>query len=139
MDQLIVNGWVEDINSPWGASIVPVPKSDGSIRLCIDYRALNSVTAQIQYPIPHLDDMLSKVGKARVLSKLDLCKGYYQASLSSDSRDLTAFMTPWGTFRVKILPFGLKNALMCCVGGGATLNYSNQSLKLIQLTSMIDS
>ncbi len=48
-------------------------------------------------------------------------------------------MTPWGTFRVKILPFGLKNALMCCVGGGATLNYSNQSLKLIQLTSMIDS
>ncbi len=45
-----------------------------------------------------------------LLSKLDLMKGYYQVPLAESSRDLTAFVTPWGNFRFKVLPFGLKNA-----------------------------
>ncbi len=87
---------------------MPVPKSDGSVRLCVDYRGVNKVTAQMHYPIPNLDDLLNKVGKSIVLSKLDLCKGYYQIPLDTDSRDLTAFVTPWGSYRFKMLPFGLR-------------------------------
>ncbi len=85
VEQLVQDGWVEDTNSPWSAPIVPVPKSDGSVRLCVDYRGVNKVTAQMHYPIPHLDDLLNKVGKSIVLSKLDLCKGYYQIPLDADS------------------------------------------------------
>ncbi len=101
---------MEESDSPWGAPIVPIHKPDGSIRLCMDYRYLNSVTPQIQYQIPLLDDLLSKVGTSSYLSKLDLEKGYYQIPLDNASKDYTAFVTPWGAFRFNVLPFGLCNA-----------------------------
>ncbi len=108
--QLVEEGWVEETVSLWGAPIVPVHKTDGSIRLCIDYRNLNNVTPQIHFQIPLLEEMLGKVGKATHLSKLDLEKRYYQIPLDEDSRDMTAFVSPWGCYRFKVLPFGLKNA-----------------------------
>ncbi len=110
VEQLVEDGWVEESDSPWGAPIVPVTKPDGSVRVCIDYRGLNAVTDQLQYPIPHIDDLLGKVGRAKVLSKLDLCKGYYQIPLQDASKDITSFVTPWGTYKFNVLPFGLKNA-----------------------------
>jgi len=78
-----------------GASNVPVPKPDGSIRLCMDYRSLNSVTPQLQYQIPNLDEMLVKFGNAFLLSKIGLQKGYYQIPLDNDSKEVTALFTPW--------------------------------------------
>ena len=69
MLQLVSEKWVEDTNSPWAAPIIPVLKPDKSIRLCMDYRALNSVTPQIQYPIPLLGEMLSKVCHFQYLSQ----------------------------------------------------------------------
>ncbi len=81
-----------------------------AVRLCVDYRGLNKVTPQIQYHIPLLDDMLHKIGKSNVLSKLDQILGYYQVPLAESSHDLTAFVTPWGNFQFKALPLGLKNA-----------------------------
>ncbi len=107
---LVDEGWVEEAESLWGAPIVPVPKPDGSIRLCMDYRSLNSATPQLQYQIPLLEEMLVKVGSASILSKIDLQKEYYQIPLEDDSKDVTAFVTPWGCFRFNVLPFGLRNA-----------------------------
>ncbi len=82
----------------------------GQLRVCVDYRSLNSVTPQAQFQIPLLEEMLAKVGQAGYLSKLDLQKGYYKIPLDTSCTDLTAFVTPWSTFRFKVLPFGLKNA-----------------------------
>ena len=76
----------------------------------MDYRSLNAVTPQLQCQIPMLDDMLSKIGNAKFLSKMDLQKGFYQIGLEESSRDYTAFVTPWGNFRFRVLPFRLKNA-----------------------------
>ena len=76
----------------------------------MDYRSLNSVTPQLQFQIPNLNEMLAKVAKAQVLSKIDLRKGYYQIPLAVQSRDFTAIVTPLGSFRFTVLPFRLKNA-----------------------------
>ena len=76
----------------------------------MDYRSLNAVTPQLQCQIPMLDDMLSKIGNAKFLSKMDLQKGFYQIGLEESSRDYTAFVIPWGNFRFRVFPFGLKNA-----------------------------
>ena len=88
----------------------PVVKLDGKVRLCVDYRRLNQVTPQIQQVIPTLDDVLERAGGARVLSKMDLAKGYYQVGMEDEARDLTTFVSPWGKFKFNRMPFGLRNA-----------------------------
>ena len=103
-------GVVEESTSPWASPIVPVPKSDSSIRLCIDYRKLNGVTEPDPYYIVTLEEILERVGSSRCISKLDLCKGFYQIEVEKDSVAKTAFITPFGKFQFKRMPFGLRNA-----------------------------
>ena len=97
------NRLLKGSKSTWGSPIVAVPKSDGSIRIYIDYRSLNSMTPQIQFLIPHPDDLVAKLGKAKFLFKLVLVKDYYQIQLSQSSHDLTSFVTPWKNFRFKVM------------------------------------
>ena len=88
------SGIISPTDSPWAAPIVPVPKPDGSVRLCIDFRRLNAVTESDPYYMIMLDEILEKVGNSTVISKLDLAKGYYQVEVDEDSIDKTAFVTP---------------------------------------------
>ncbi len=78
--------------------MVPIRKPDGSIRLCIDYRCLNSVTQPDPYMMPKVQDLLDRISQARWLSKLDLNKGFYQIPLVPESVPKTAFCSPWGKF-----------------------------------------
>jgi len=87
-----------------------VVKLDGSVRVCIDYRKLNSVSIVDNAYMPTLDDILEKVGNCSVLSKLDLSKGYYQVAMEESSQEKTAFVSPFGKFQFKRMPFGLRNA-----------------------------
>lgn len=87
-----------------------MPKPDGSTRLCIDYRKLNSATRPDVYPLPRLDDLLHSTGAATFLSTIDLKAGYYQVQVTPPDRDKTAFITPFGVYRFNRLPFGLRNA-----------------------------
>ena len=68
------------------------------------------MTPQIQQVIPTLDDVLERAGGARVLSKMDLAKGYYQVGIEDEARDLTTFVSPWGKFKFNRMPFGLRIA-----------------------------
>jgi len=111
VDKLLAEGKAVPSESAWASPIVPVPKPDGSIRLCVDYWKINAGTSQIQYPIKQLDDILGLVGKAKVLSKLDLQSGFHQIPLEEDSRDFTTFVTPWGKYRFTVMPCGLKMPL----------------------------
>ena len=94
--------------SPWTSPIVPIVKSDGSIRMCVDYRKLNNVTVPDPYYIPIIDEL--KVAESRFLSKLDMAKGFYQVELDQDAQAKTAFVSPMGKYQFCRLPFGLRNA-----------------------------
>jgi hypothetical protein len=58
LDRLLRNGSIEPSVSPYGAPVIFVKKKDGSLRMCIDYRALNKITIKNQFPIPLIDDLL---------------------------------------------------------------------------------
>jgi hypothetical protein len=71
-------GWIRPSKSPVGAPILFVPKSDGTMRLCVDYRGLNKVTIKDRYPIPLVSEMLDRLSKAAIYTKLDLRDAYYR-------------------------------------------------------------
>lgn len=110
LDKLIQDGAVEECDSAWSAPVVLVPKKDGGTRLCVDYRALNSVTTPVSYPLPRMDDLLHSTKKTVYMTTLDLRAGYHQVQVRKEDRDKTSFVTPFGTFRYRVMPFGLRNA-----------------------------
>ncbi len=103
-------GVIERCESVWASPLVPVKKPGGSIRLCVDYRRLNDMTVKEPYYIPGFDEMVEMVGKGKVLSKVDLAKGFHQVKVEEKDRDKTCFVCPFGKFRFKRMPFGLTNA-----------------------------
>ncbi len=103
-------GIIEPSRSPWASPIVMVPKLDNTLRFCNDFRKLYEVSAFNGYPMPWVDELLDRLGKARYISTLDLTKGYWQVPLSQSSREKTAFSTPNGHWQYRTLPFGLHGA-----------------------------
>ena len=102
-------GIVEDANSPWNSPIILVEKKDGSRRLVVDFRKINSVTRRDRYPIPNITETLDNLGNAKFFSTLDLAAGYWQMGLKREDREKTAFSTPKGQYQFTVLPFGVCN------------------------------
>ena len=110
LDLMKSMGVIEDSTSPWGSPVVLIPKPDGSIRFCVDYRKLNDKTLPDAHPLPRIDDLIDKVGKAKFMTKIDLSRGYWQVPLDDQSVPVSAFVTPFGHFQWRYMPFGLRNA-----------------------------
>ncbi|KAL6743631.1 hypothetical protein Aduo_016651 [Ancylostoma duodenale] len=94
-------------SSDWASPIVLVQKKDKTIRLCVDYRALNKETRQDAYPLPTIDTVLQSLGGKKYFSTLDMASGYWQVKLSKDAQRKSAFITPEGLYEFLVLPFGL--------------------------------
>ncbi len=103
-------GVIEESHSDWASPIVLVPKTDGSLRFCVDYRKVNAVSKFDASPMPRVDELLDRLGTARIYSTLDLTKGYWQIHLSPLSKEKSAFTTPFGLHQFVTLPFGLFGA-----------------------------
>jgi len=110
VDEMMRHDLVEPAASPWSSNVVMVRKKDGSFRLCVDYRALNSVTYKDTYPLPHVDTCLGSMNGATWFSTLDLRSGYHNIPIKESDRDKTTFITRRGCFRYKVLPFGCTTA-----------------------------
>jgi len=108
--KLLANGWVTDSHSRYAAPIIFVKMPDAMLRMCVDYRGLNAITAKDRYPLPYIEDLLDKLHGARVFTKLDLANGYHQVRVHSDDCHKTAFIAPDGFHEYKVIPFGLANA-----------------------------
>ena len=110
VEKLVEMGIVVPSTSPWASPVVPVPKSDGTVRVCVDYRKLNEITTADPYYMSTMDEILERVGGSQVVSKIDLAKGFYQVEVEPLSQEKTAFVSPFGKFEFTRMPFGLKNA-----------------------------
>jgi hypothetical protein len=88
-----------------------VPKPNGrGLRLCVDYRALNSIIVKNCCTIPRIDDLLDAVAGSAFFTSLDLTSGYHQLLISEEDWPKSAFRTPFGQFQFKVLIEGLTNA-----------------------------
>ena len=87
-----------------------VPKDDGGNRLCMDFRALNAITRTYVWPIPRVEDIFAKLGKAKFFTMLDLRSGYHHITLDDDAIKKTAFVMPLRKYEYLNVPFGLAQA-----------------------------
>ncbi|CAH1276865.1 GIN1 [Branchiostoma lanceolatum] len=109
IEDLINQGWITKSRSPYSSPMVCVRKKDGGMRLCIDYRALNEKTVSDRQPLPRIQDNLNRLKGSTWFSVLDQGKAYHQGCMDEESRQFTAFVTPYGLYEWVRIPFGLKN------------------------------
>lgn len=110
VDEMLREDIIQPSQSPWASPVVLVKKKDGTLRFCVDYRRLNSVTKKDVYPLPRIDDALDRLCGAKYFSSMDLTSGYWQIQVDERDREKTAFITPDGLFEFKVMPFGLCSA-----------------------------
>lgn len=103
---------IEEITEPteWISPMVPVLKPNGSVRICVDLKKLNQAVERERYVIPTVDDIIHQLRGSSVFSKLDAQSGFWQIPLHPDSMKLTTFITPFGRFYMKRVPFGISSA-----------------------------
>ena len=110
IQELEEKGYIRPSTSPWGAPVLFVKKKDGSMHMCVDYRALNAATIKNKYPLPRINDLFEQLKGARVFSKIDLRSGYHQLKIRPQDVPKTAFVTRYGLDEFLVMSFGLTNA-----------------------------
>ena len=92
------------------ANVVPVPKKDGKVRVCVDFRDLNKASLKDDFPLPHIDLLVDSTTDHSIMSFMDGFSGYNQILMALEGMEKKTFITEWGTYCYKVMPFGLKNA-----------------------------
>ena len=117
LQENLQKGFIQGSSSPFASPVLFVKKKDGSLRFCVDYRKLNAITKKDRYPLPLIDETLAQLSQAKIMTKLDVRHAFNRIRISSpEDEDLTTFRTRFGSYKYRVLPFGL-------TGGPATFQY----------------
>ncbi len=112
IDRLCRIGVLEkNSNSEWGCGTFIRPKKTGDVRVCTDFRELNKHIKRKAFPIPKISELLQSLAGFKTATALDLSMGYYHIPLDEESQQLCSFVMPWGKYRYKRLPMGIKVAV----------------------------
>jgi hypothetical protein len=111
LKELLAKGYIKPNKSPYGAPVLFVHKKDGTLRMCVDYKALNKATMKNRYPLPLVDDLFDRLSGAKVFNRIDLRSGYYQIRIAEGDKKKIACRTRYGSYEFLVMPFGLTNAL----------------------------
>ena len=103
---MLQNDIIEESQSNWSSPCILVPKHDCEFRFCTDFRKVNDKT----FPIPRIAYCIDQIGDANFVSTFDMLKGVWQVPLTKQAHEISAFVTPSGSYQYKVMPFGMKNA-----------------------------
>ncbi|XP_058202937.1 uncharacterized protein LOC131317399 [Rhododendron vialii] len=111
VDKLLTAGFIREVKYPtWLANIVPVPKKNGKIWICIDFCDLNEACPKDDFPLPITELLVDATTGYEILSFMDGYSGYNQIRMAPEDEELAAFRSLKGIFCYIVMPFGLKNA-----------------------------
>jgi hypothetical protein len=110
LDENLARNWIRPSTSSAGAPVFFVPKKDGSLRLCVDYRGLNQISRKNRYPLPLISESIDRLSGAKFYTKLDIRDAYHRVRVAEGKEWKTAFRTRYGHYEYTVMPFGLANA-----------------------------
>ena len=106
IDENLAQGFIRPCHSPYAAPCFFIKKKDGELRLCMDYRKLNSITIKTNYPLPRIPEIIIKVGNGKWYSALDLRGAYNRIRVAEGDEHKLSFITNYGQFEFLVMPFG---------------------------------
>jgi hypothetical protein len=110
-EELLTKGYIKPSKSPYGVLVFFVRKKDGTLRMCMDYEALNKVIVKNRYPLPRIDDLFDQLLGVKMFNEIDLCLGYYQFRIAKRDQEKTTCHTRYGSYEFLVILFALTNAL----------------------------
>ena len=112
LDRMINNDVIQPVEEPteWCSAMVPVVKKNGKVRICVDLKDVNKAVKRPHYSLPTFDDVAPRLAGSTVFTTLDAASGFWQIPLHEESQPLTTFITPFGRYMFKRLPFGINLA-----------------------------
>ena len=110
LDENTKKGFIRESQSEAGYPILFVPKKDGSLRLCVNYRELNNITFKNNYPLPLIGELQDRFQGAKWFTQFDIPGAYNRIRIKHGDEWKTAFRTRFGHYEYLVMPFGLTNA-----------------------------
>ena len=112
LERMLELGVISKVEEPteWCAGMVAVPKPNGQVRICVYFTKLNESVKRENHPLPSIEESLAKLSGSKVFTKLDAKSGFWQINQEEESRHLTMFITLFGRYLFKRLPFGICSA-----------------------------
>ena len=110
IDDNLAKGIIRPSSSPAASPRLFIKKKEGSLRSCLDYHGLNKGTIKDRYPLPLIDETLTRIAKAKIVTKIDIRDAYNLIWIKEGDEWKTALRTRYGLFDFLVMPFGLNNA-----------------------------